>query len=316
MFMNFKSYVFFTIISCFLVLGTFPSLAAGRVERIEISGAERIEESTIASYMEIKTGDDVDSIKMDRVLKSLFATGLFADVKLGHSNGVLNVNVQENPVINDIVFEGNSDIEDGELASEIQLRQRQVFTRTKVQSDVKRIYQIYRRQGRFSASVQPKVIRLDQNRVDLIFEIQEGEITKIKSIRFVGNKKYDDAKLRSVVSSKEKAWYRFLSNNDRYDPDRLDFDQQLLREYYFSQGYADFQILSSVAELSDNKDFFFLTMTVDEGRRYKVMGTEITSQLRDFDSSVLLTSITFNEGDWYDADKVKSSVRKMTNRYS
>lgn len=288
--------------------------AAQMVKKIEISGVQRIEESTIASYMDLKVGDPVDSISTDRALKSLFSTGLFADVKIQQSNGIVSVHVVENPVINVIRFEGNDAIGDGELLAEVQLRQRQVFTRSKVQSDVSRLYQVYRRQGRFSVSIQPQIIQLDQNRVNLVFEIHEGGVTDIKSIKFIGNRNYSDGKLRSVISTKESAWYKFLSSSDRYDADRLSYDQELLRGYYESQGYADFNILSSVAELSNDKDSFFITFTVEEGRRYKVAGTEILSDIQNFDETVLNESVTFDVDDWYDADDVKSTVRKMTDQ--
>lgn len=298
-----------------LLLSTTSTFAlAEQVKKIEIIGAQRIEESTIASYMDLKKGDNLDSAATDRTLKSLFATGLFADVKVSSNNGTVSIDVVENPIISQIVFEGNEEIEDAELLGEIQLRQRQVFTRTKVQSDVNRLYQIYRRQGRFSVSIQPKIIRLDQNRVNLVFEIQEGDITKIESIRFVGNKNYSDSKLRSTISTKESAWYRFISNSDRYDQDRLSFDQELLQNFYLSQGYADFQIISAAAELSNDKDNFYITFTVEEGKRYKVAGTEINSQLKNFDASVLNESITIEADDWYDADKVKSVIEKMTDQ--
>lgn len=295
-----------------IIFLTMPAYAAQKLQRIEISGAQRIEEATIASYIDVKPGDMVDDSASDKALKSLFATGLFADVRVQLTNGVIKINVVENPVISEIAFEGNEEIEDQELLSEIQMRPRQVFTRTKVQSDVTRINQIYRRQGRFSVSVQPKIIRLDQNRVNLVFEIQEGDITKVESIRFVGNKTYDDDKLRSIISTKESAWYRFLNNSDRYDPDRLSYDRELLRDYYLQQGYADFQILSAIAELSSDKNDFFITFTVEEGNRYKVSGVDIISQIRNFDANVLYEDISFEQDDWYDADEIKRTVENMT----
>jgi len=304
--------IFFALFIAGIIFTSDPAFAADRIKRIEIAGSQRIEEATIASYMDLKVGGMVDDAAADQALKSLFATGLFADVKVTHSGGVVRINVIENPVINEIAFEGNEEIEDQELLAEIQMRPRQVFTRTKVQSDVARINQIYRRQGRFSVSVQPKIIRLDQNRVNLVFELQEGDITKVESIRFVGNKTYDDDKLRSIVSTKESAWYRFLNNSDRYDPDRLSYDRELLRDFYLEQGYADFQILSAIAELSNDKNNFFITFTVEEGSRYKVSGVEVISQIRNFDANVLYEDITFDPEDWYDAEEIKNTIEAMT----
>lgn len=295
-----------------LLLSPLSAHAQQAVRQIQVNGSERIEPATVISYMDVRVGDPVTNDTLDRTLKNLFATGLFADVTLGFNNGTLIVDVVENPVINQIAFEGNDKIEDEELMAEIQLRPRQVFTRTKVQSDVSRLYQVYRRNGRFSVDIEPKVIRLDQNRVNLVFEVTEGTVTKVESVRFVGNKRFDDDHLRSEISTKESRWYRFISTDDRYDPDRLAFDQELLRRYYLSQGYADFRILSAVAELSSDREDFFLTFTLEEGERYKVGNINIDSRLPNFDSSVLNQYITIESGEWYNADMVQEIVDAMT----
>ena len=297
-----------------LSLAATHSFAQVIVRQIEVKGAERVDPSTVLSYLDLEIGDELNRQSLDRALKSLFATGLFADVSLDQSGNTIIVNVVENPVINQIAFEGNERIENEELQAEVQLRPRQVFTRKKVQNDVNRLYQVYRRNGRFSVNIEPKIIKLDQNRVNLVFEITEGSITKIKSIRFVGNKRYDDDKLRSEISTKETAWYRFITADDRYDPDRLAFDQELLRRFYLSQGYADFELISAVAELSNDQDHFFITFTLSEGNRYRVGDISIDSRLTDFDPSVLREHVTFSEGDWYDANEVQSSVDAITDK--
>lgn len=287
--------------------------AQGVVREIRVDGSERVEPATVMSYMDLKVGDPMTREALDASLKSLFATGLFADVTLSQEGDTVVVNVIENPVINEIAFEGNDKIKDDELLAEIQLRPRQVFTRTKVQSDVSRLYQVYRQNGRFSVNIEPKVIRLDQNRVNLVFEIEETGVTTIKTISFVGNERFDDDRLRSEISTKETAWYRFLTSDDRYDPDRLAYDQEQLRRFYLSQGYADFRILSAVAELSKERENFFITFTLEEGERYKVGKVGVDSRLRNFDANVLNDQITFKQGDWYDADRVQEVVDGMTN---
>lgn len=308
----------FSMIGILLValisLGTSNAYAQNRtqIREIKISGAERIEPATIQSYMDLKVGDPMTPETLDSALKSLFSTGLFADVTLTQQSTTLLVEVMENPVINQIAFEGNDKIDNPTLLSEIQLRPRQVFTRTRVQSDVSRLYQVYRRNGRFSVSIEPKVIKLDQNRVNLVFEIEEGTVTAVESIRFVGNKKYSDSKLRSEISTKEAEWYRILTTSDRYDPDRLAFDQELLRRFYLSQGYADFQILSAVAELASEKDRFFITITLEEGQRYKVGEVKLTSQIRNFDANSVRDQINITSGEWYNADLIQESVNNLT----
>jgi outer membrane protein insertion porin family len=299
-----------------MLAGAFSNavLAQQIVRNIEVNGAERVDPSTVLSYLELKVGDPLTQDGLDRGLKSLFATGLFADVSLNQRGDTVVVNVTENAIINEIAFEGNSKLKDEELLPEIQLRPRQVLTRTRVQADVTRLYQIYRRNGRFSANIEPKIIRLDQNRVNLVFEIDEGPITKIKSIRFVGNKRYDDNRLRSEISTKETAWYRFISADDRYDPDRLSFDQEMLRRFYLKQGYADFELISAVAELSNDRDHFFITFTLREGERYRLGNVDIISDIRDLNVEALRDTVEIKSGEWYNAETVQSIVDKMTDR--
>lgn len=310
-----RSYILFLFVFTCLVLGNVSlSFAANSVGEIQVRGVERIEPQTVMTYLDISIGDEMSQENLDKALKSLFATGLFADVVLRPQGSTLLVDLVENPVINEIAFEGNDAIKDDELASEIELRSRKVFTRTRVQSDVNRLYQIYQRKGRFSVRIEPKAIKLPQNRVNLVFEISEGEITKIETIRFVGNRHFDDDKLRSEISTKETRWYRFITADDRYDPDRVSFDQELLRRFYLSQGYADFRLVSSAAELSQDRSYFFLTFTVDEGERYKIGQVKIKSDLRNFDENVLKQDISIRPGDWYDITEVNSSIDRMTDR--
>lgn len=282
------------------------------IRDIKVTGTERIEPATVLTYLDVKVGDKMTQDTLDSALKSLFATGLFADVVLRQNNTTLEVAVVENPVVNEIAFEGNDKIEDEQLLAEIQMRPRQVYTRTKVQADTNRLYQIYRRNGRFAVSIEPKIIKLDQNRVNLVFEIAEGPVTYVKSIRFVGNTNFSDDNLRSQISTAETRWYKFISTDDRYDPDRLAYDQELLRRYYLSQGYADFRVVSAVAELSKDKDYFYVTFTVEEGDRYRVGNVNINAELRDFDEGVLVPHLTFQPGEWYNADEIQNTIDNFT----
>lgn len=297
-----------------IILSSASAAWAVPLQEVRINGSQRVEPATVLSYLNLPTGSDLNDDTLNESLKNLFATGLFADVKMKQQGGILIVDVLENPIINEIAFEGNDRIEDKELMAEISLRPRQVYTKTKVQSDVSRIYQLYQRGGRFAVSIEPKIIELDQNRVNLVFEIAEGSVTAIKGIKFVGNKAFDDNQLRSELSTREERWYRFFATDDRYDEDRVKFDEELLRRYYMKNGYADFRVVSSVAELSEDKESFYLTFTVDEGPRYRVSKIGITSDLRGFDGNALKDDVTFVPGQWYNADSVQVSVDKMSDR--
>ncbi len=308
------------IFVCFtFVLGLASSLSmaqseqGGVVREIVIEGNQRIEVGTVLSYMLLKEGDTYDSRRVDRSLKSLFATGLFADVTIRRQGESLIVNVIENPVINRIAFEGNSKLKDDDLSAELSLRPRVIYTRSKVQNDVKRILTLYRRKGRFAATVEPKVIQLEQNRVDLVFEINEGKWTEVRNIRFIGNRDYSDSRLREVVRTRETRWYRFFSSDDNYDPDRLGLDRELLRRFYLSDGYADFRVLSSVAELTPDRKDFFITYTIDEGKRYTFGKVDMDIRLPDLKPEDVQESLGIEAGDWYDAELVETTIEKMTN---
>ena len=287
---------------------------AGSVNEIRVVGTQRIEPETVKSYLLIQVGDVFNPAKIDRSLKSLFATGLFADVTLRRQGDVLIVKVVENPVINRIAFEGNDKIESEDLELEVSLRPRVIYTRTKVQNDVKRILSIYRASGRFAATVEPKIIQLPQNRVDLVFEINEGDLTEIKSIRFIGNREFSDGRLRGIIRTRETAWWRFLSSDDNYDPDRLTFDRELLRRFYLSDGFADFRVTSAVAELTPDRRDFFLTFTVDEGPRYRFGTVNIEARLRDLKVEDVIEALEIEEDDWYDIEKVNAVIDALTNK--
>ena len=284
----------------------------GRVQSVVIQGTQRIEAETVKSYMTITEGDVYDSDRVNRSLKALFNTGLFQDVAIRRDGNQLVVRVVENPIINRIAFEGNKRIKDEQLNSEVQLRPRTVYTRTKVQADVKRVLELYRRSGRFAATVEPKIIQLEQNRVDLVYEISEGQPTYVRRISFVGNKRYDEDRLREVLQTKEERWYRFLSSDDTYDPDRVTYDRELLRRFYLKRGFADFRVASSIAELTPNREGFFITYTVEEGERYKFGKSIINANIKDLKADELQPLVESEEGDWYNADQVENIVQKLT----
>lgn len=289
-----------------------PAATAGIVREVRIEGTERIEPETVRSYLLVQPGDPFDSDRVDSSLKALFATGLFADVSIKRDGDALVVHVVENPIINRIAFEGNRKLSDSQLLAEVQLKPRVVFTRTKVQSDVKRMLDLYRRNGRFAATVDPKVIQLPQNRVDLVFEIDEGATTGINSINFVGNHEFSASRLKEIIGTRESRWYRFFSTADIYDPDRLTYDRELLRKFYLSEGYADFRVISAVAELSPARDGFYITFTIEEGERYKFGKVDLVNQLKDVNPDTLRPVITFKEGDRYNADQVESTINRLT----
>jgi outer membrane protein insertion porin family len=290
----------------------FSSAAhAAIVNHVVITGNQRIEQSAIETYLGIAPGGDVSVSDLDQGLKRLYDTGFFSDVTLDINGDALNVRVEENPSINEVVFEGNAQLEKEDLEKEVTLRSRSIYTRTKVQNDLKRLLDVYRRNGRYSANITPKLIPLEQNRVNLVFEINEGPEALIRKITFISNKAFSTTDLRKVLSSEETRWYKFLSGGDRYDPDRLQYDQELLRKFYSENGYADFKVTSAIAELSPQRDAFYLTFTVDEGEPYTFGNIDVASSLARDKDPVPPEAISTKKGDDYNSAEVQETVDRM-----
>ena len=283
------------------------------VRQIVVLGTQRIEPATVLSYITLHVGDTYGEAAVDRALKSLFATGLFSDVKIHWDGSTLTVNVVENPIINQVAFEGNSKVTTKDLEKEVQLKPRMVFTRAKVQSDIQRVIELYRRNGKFAASVDPQIIQRPQNRVDLIYSINEGPTTDVARIIFVGNKVFDDSTLRGQIATEQSAWWRILATNDNFDQDRLLFDREQLRRFYVSHGYADFHVISAVAELTPDHSSFYITFTVDEGPKYRFGKVEISSKVKELPAQSLRPLVKIDAGTVYDENLVDSAKDALIN---
>ena len=289
-----------------------PAARSNTIRTITVVGAERLEPTTILSYIRLRVGQEYTSAAADEALKDLGATELFANFSIRNDAGNVVITVTENPVINRIVLEGNERLKADKILPEIKLSPRQIFTRSKVRADVARIIELYKRQGRFAAQVEPKMVQLPQNRVDIVFEITEGPKSKVRQINILGNEKFSDGELRGEMVTKQARLTSFFSSNTSYDPDRLAFDQQKLRQFYLTEGYADFRVVSAVAELTPDQKDFIITYVVEEGERYTFGDVKVDSQLRDFDSDVMSTQLPMKAGDFYNAKIVEDTVEQLT----
>ena len=289
---------------------------AETLKSMKIQGTRRIEDATITSYTGMKIGQNVTARDLDRATKTLFATGLFSNVDIQMKNGVATVQVEENPIVHEVFFEGNKALEDDVLKTEIQMKPRSVYTRTKVQKDADRLLSVYKRNGRFAATIEPKIIKKDQNRVDVIFEIDEGGKAFVKDITFVGNKAFSEDTLEDKMMTQEKAWYRFLSSTDTYDADRFKYDQELLRRFYLEHGYLDFKITDAMAELTPDKEGFILTIKMDEGEPYRVGKQDLQVSLPDYKDELKLEKyLEQDEGDVLDIAKIEKTVDELTEKF-
>jgi outer membrane protein insertion porin family len=277
------------------------------IQSITVDGNQRIEAGTIRSYMLVQPGDPFDPDRLDRSLKTLYATGLFQDVRLDRQGNTLLVHVVENPLVDRVAFEGNHEINDDTLRPEMQMRPRAVYTAALAEADRRKILDMYAAKGYYDATVTPQIIRLPQNRVNVVYEIHDGPSTLISKIAFVGNHAFSEGRLSDVINSREERWWRFLSTADEYNPERINYDKELLRQFYLKNGYTDFEILNASAELSPDRRSFFVTFTVHEGARYRVSKIAVNSQLRNLSGDTLVHDVQLQAGDWYDGDAVGRS---------
>jgi outer membrane protein insertion porin family len=279
---------------------------------IVVQGNRRIDADTVRSYFKAAPGEHLDSAKIDAALKALYATGLFQDVRISQSDGKVIVTVVEAPVINKISFEGNFRIKDEQLLEEIQSKERGALSRAKVQSDTQRIIEIYQRNGRFDVKVVPEIIERPNDRVDLIFQVTEGEKTGIKRVVFIGNRAYPDWRLKQVIKTAESNWLSFLQTTDVYDPDRIEADRDLIRRFYLKHGYADVQVISASGEYDPAQKGFVVTFTIEEGPLYHFAKIDIQSNVRDIDANTLRGDLQMSAGQIYNGEAIEKTVENMT----
>jgi len=297
--------------------GFVPELGAISAEaasagRVTVVGNTRVEPETIAAYIKGTPGRPLSAAEIDESIKALFATGMFSDVQVSQSGGQVIVKVVENPVIARVAFEGNDVQSDEVLKSVVELQPRSVLTQGKVESDTQRILELYRRSGRYDATVEPKQVDLGKGRVDLIFQINEGPRTEVSKITFVGNNAFSNSRLSNVISTKESGLFGWFKTSDNYSPEKLNADQEALRRFYFNHGYADFRIVSATADFDRQQNSFFLTFTVDEGERYKYGDIKVETTLSDVNPEDLKALALTRAGNTYSASEVDKSLEAIT----
>ena len=278
---------------------------------IVIKGNERIDEGTIMSYLDENGLKKNSSAALQKSLKNLYESDLFLEVKIYREANKIIVEIRENPIISDVKFVGNKKIEDEALQSEVSLKKRAVYTKSKLQNDLKRISDIYLKSGRFLTKIEPKIIQKEQNRVEVIFDIFEGKKATISDIYFVGNLEFSDRELLDELSTKKSKWWKFLSSSDTYDADRIEFDKEKLRRFYGSKGFADFNVISSIAQIAPTKDKFFITFLIEEGIKYNVGEVNIINHVEKFDEKILSKEILIKSGKVYDSEAIEKTVDKM-----
>jgi outer membrane protein insertion porin family len=282
------------------------------ITSVGVEGNQRIETATVLAYVAIQPGEAFNAERIDIALKTLFATGFFANVEFEQRGGALIVKVAENPTINQVIFEGNSAVTKDKLEKEVQIKPRSWFTQSRVQADIRRMQEVYRRSGKFASNITPKIKILPQNRVDLIFEINEGPTTGIRKVNFIGNTAFSDSRLKGEIVTEESSLLRFFSSKDNYDPDKLDFDREQLRKFYLNEGYYDFRVKSAVAELTPDQKDFFVTYSVDEGSKFTFGDISVNTKDSKLSGDLLRAFVPIRTGATFQRDLVEKAIEAIT----
>lgn len=295
-------------------LASVPEAHAAMVSRIDVRGNQRVEADTIRGLLAIRPGQNIGEADIDEGVRKLFSTGLFSDVRISQQGGTVIVEVDENQIVNQVLFQGNSKIKDEQLTATVQTQPRGAYSATTAETDVQAIREAYGRIGRSDAAVSVRTIPVDNNRVNVVYDIQEGDRTKIGQISFVGNNAFGDGRLKEVIALRESGLLSFIQRNDIYDEDRLRADEETLRRFYYNRGYADFRIVSAVAELDEGQNKYFVTFTLDEGERYTYGDVRIDSTIPGIDGEALRSELKTDPGEVYSAQKVEDTLVALTNR--
>lgn len=308
-----KKYLPLLFLSLFLCSFNESSAASTKISDIQFIGNDRISSSTILAYLELDKGDNFSRKKVDESIKALFRTGFFSDIQMYMKGKNLIVNVTENPIVTIIAFDGNKRLEDNDIKDELSIQPNSVFSYAKMQNDIKRILDLYQQSGRYSVKIEPKIIKLDQNRVNLVYEIDEGHEAKIKKINISGNRKFTDSELKDVIVSREERWYRFFSSADIYAYEKLEYDKELLKRFYHNKGYADFKITSSTAEITPQRDSFLITFILEEGGVYEFGNIDIENRSSKITETNFEKDLEVKKAKRYNKDSIDDSVDNITN---
>ena len=289
------------------------SYAEQKVSKILVEGNQRVDDDTILSFITLSEGSSYVDNDVNIILKDLYKTGFFSNVQVSNKDGVFVISVEENSILNLIGFEGNKRFDDEILNEIISLKKNQIYSKKIVSEAITKLIELYKTQGRLAASIVPKVVELDGKRVDLVFEIDEGPLYTVKNISFVGNKIFSDRRLKEIISTKQTAWWRFITSSDNYNPERLKVDASKLRDFYFTRGYINFKILKKQGDLLPDKNGFSILFVLSEGKRYQISSIDIEASLTDLPNIDFRSLIPVNDGEWYNVRRLEKGISNINN---
>ena len=284
---------------------------AATVSKIEVSGNQRMDDESVRILANVKIGENIGEMRANEIAKDLEKSGYFSKINVRMNGNTLKINVVEAPIINQVTVEGNDEVSTDDLKKEIKTKERTSYDTATIGADVQRMLTIYQRKGFFGTKIEPQKIELDDNRVNVVYEITEGHPTWISDIKFEGNKKFSDATLRNEILSREHAWWRFMTQFDTFDEDRIQYDGQMLRQFYLRNGYVDFAVKDINGKFTPNREYYSVVFTVDEGPKYKFGKIKIENPFDDVPTSELDDVVVMTDGDVYNVDQVEETISAL-----
>lgn len=281
------------------------------VSRIDVTGNKRMDAESVRILANVKVGDSVGTQRANEIAKKLQASGYFSKIDVRMSGNVLKINIAEAPIINMVTVEGNDEISTDDLKKEIKTKERTSYDESTIGGDVQRMLTVYQRKGFFGTKIEPQKIELDDNRVNVVYEITEGHPTWITDIKFEGNKKFSDRTLRGEILSREHAWWRFMTQFDTFDEDRIQYDAQMLRQFYLRNGYIDFNVTDTNGTFTPDREYYSVLFTVNEGDKYEYGKISIDNPFDDVPDDVLNDVLVVKSGDVYNVDAVEETLVKL-----
>lgn len=304
--MNRKNII--SLIGTMCVVGT---AGAATISRIDVSGTKRMDAESVRILSRVKVGDNIGSATTNEIAKRLQDSGYFSSINVTNDGGVIKIKLTESPVVSQVTVEGNDEVSTDDLKKEIKLAERAAYDETVIGADVQRLLTIYQRKGFFGTKINPKKIELDNNRVNVVYEITEGHPTYISNIDFSGNKHFSDRTLRGEILSREHAWWRFMTQFDVFDEDRIQYDAQMLRQFYLRNGYVDANVVNTTGKFTETREYYSVNFEINEGEKYKFGELKIDNPFPDVPDEKLYDVIKMETGDTYDIDKVDATISAL-----
>ncbi|MBR1380144.1 MAG: outer membrane protein assembly factor BamA [Alphaproteobacteria bacterium] len=298
-------------IAVIVAFGAIWAAGAETVSRIDVRGNERMDAESVRILADVRIGENVGESRANQIAKKLQESGYFSKINVRMSGNVLKIDVTESPTVGQVTIEGNDEISTDDLKKEIRLKERASFDESVVGGDVSRMLTVYQRKGFFGTKIEPKKILLDDNRVNVVYEISEGHPTYIRSIKFSGNRRFRSRTLRGEILSREHAWWRIMTQFDVFDEDRIQYDAQMLRQFYMRNGYADFQVKNTAGEFTPDREYYSVVFTVDEGEKYKFGEITVKNPFPDVPDSQLQRALKMSRGDTYNVDMVDATMSAL-----